>query len=85
MGKGTGAAVHWAGGGGAGGEGTREGASGTRAHHLLLWNTGWVRPKQREGGRITEKSTCEEGWELEEGEVGKTGEERDAGGRGCGC
>lgn len=85
MGKGTGAAVHRAGGGGAGGEGMREGASGTMVHHWQRWNTGRVRPKQREGGRITGNSTCEEEWTLGEGEGGKKGEGKDAGGRGCGC
>lgn len=78
VGKGTGGAVHrtgcsCVGEGDAGGEG--RGASGKRVHCSQPWNTGWARPKQREGGR----STCEEG------EVGKEGEEKEVGGWDCRC
>lgn len=86
-GKGTGAAVRRTGyscvGEGDAGGGGRS-ASGKRVRYSQLWSTGWARPKQREGGRITEKSTCEEEWKQEEGAVGKEGEEKDVGGWDCG-
>lgn len=59
----------------------REGAPGKTGRHWQLWSTGWVGPKQREGGRITGRSTCEKEWKLEEGEAGKKGQEKDAGAR----
>lgn len=68
--------------GDAGGEGRS--ASGKKLRYSQLWNTGWARPKQRKEGRITEKSTCEEEWRQEEGEVGKESEEKDVGGWGYG-
>lgn len=87
-GKGTGGAGHqtgylWVDEGDAGGEGRR--ASGKRARCSQRWNTGWARPEQGKGGRITEKSTCEEEWKQEEGEGGKEGEEKEVGGWDYGC
>lgn len=85
--KGMGGAVHWTGYScvdedDAGREGMS--ASWKMVHHLQLWNIVWAGPKQREGGRTTEKSTCEEEWKQEEGEVGKEAEEKDVGGQGYG-